>query len=424
MEVDLLLSYLVDGRVGDTLQALLEEEASFSGEAVIDLRLLMARWRSLEKAQMRRELTRADYLQEFSTIHVDVQHFVRSQLSEDPTEQRTAVTLQQLCEEFSTASTIQNTAGRLRAKNTLSRKIAKHLLELPSFDQLDLQHNAIICGVSRKIMLVPDYGDLTLLSQMLSFATGGYVKGCMVNALAELVHDQKLNIGDEVEVRRILDKLSEEADEPLQANIQRVQVALDYLLTGERKQTNKLTLALPLNTYEYDAIVGAVAKTLVESTTSGSSTITDIRATLNRLFNRMTFRGEPTIEQCQTQRWSKRVQAAILTHHLLVNVESYLQSQLSSTDYLSYQDLLLSLSRYIDSMLAGLFERTQFDEGSIRHLLGSDDFMQALQRNGERRFSTLTDTILLDMPEPERLQINRHLSAVVAHADALFSRNK
>jgi len=52
----------------------------------------------------------------------------------------------------------------------------------------------------------------------------------IVNALAELIYSGQLRFGDEEKIKSILTRIKTNGDLPLKKNIERVEVALDFLL--------------------------------------------------------------------------------------------------------------------------------------------------------------------------------------------------
>ena len=122
-------------------------------------------------------------------------------------------------------------------KNDIAKSISENIIQFPGVISgfLPTNSNGIICGLSKKIQAVPEFGDLDLLELLTGDIGSNFTKGCVTNAIAELVYSQKLQIGDDERIRKILNVLKQNSDVPLVKNIERVESALDYLISGKRK---------------------------------------------------------------------------------------------------------------------------------------------------------------------------------------------
>lgn len=95
--------------------------------------------------------------------------------------------------------------------------------------------------------------------------------------------------------------------------------------------------------------------------------------TLDRLFERATFRGEPSVGLCATQEWDYRLHGALQTFRLLQDYEPFVEAE--ARDSLQrYRELTAEVSRYCERMAAYLFEPAVGLAG-LRGFVGAPEFI-------------------------------------------------
>jgi len=96
----------------------------------------------------------------------------------------------------------------------------------------------------------------------------------------------------------------------------------------------------------------------------------------NRLFNRMTFRYEPTY-RCPGQNWGQRLHAALQTWKVLEDYQPFVEEHAKEHSQ-TYESLVREVYRYCDYMLAFLFESPE-GLNPLRSVVGNEEaFRQAL----------------------------------------------
>lgn len=126
----------------------------------------------------------------------------------------------------------ENISINLRWKNDIIRAIYEYFNEYPDLIP-DFRHTteqAIIAAIALRQKIVPNINELNTLKQISKNASSNFTKGHIVNALAEFVYSGQLRFGDETIIFETLNLLKTNADVPLQKNIERVKIALQYFL--------------------------------------------------------------------------------------------------------------------------------------------------------------------------------------------------
>jgi len=140
---------------------------------------------------------------------------------------------------------------------------------------------------------------------------------------------------------------------------------------------------------------------------------------LGNFFERMTFKGEPKIETCTSQRWTERVHSARLTYEALLIFEPYFVQDGTSLQKKVYQELLLNISKYIDRMILGLFEERKIELSEIDDLIGTQEFVIKFKENKERHFVLNDNGLTINMEAKYREPINRYLKKTLGSINKL-----
>jgi len=225
---------------GNTKQALKElqkgrEQLNFREK--IELDTISARFNSLSQNIHNNLISFEEGQRESSRINAGLLTFLNSKiLQEDSTIDDTLSQISKLGEDFNHLNQITNTASRLREKNQITRKICQYLIEEPHLQTqlLSTNNQGIISGLAFKIRTIPDVELLSILDKITSNAKSNFPKGNIVNAIAEIVYSGQMRMGDDVVITSILERLSIDADLPLKKNIERVEVALKYLIQNNK----------------------------------------------------------------------------------------------------------------------------------------------------------------------------------------------
>ena len=101
-----------------------------------------------------------------------------------------------------------------------------------------------------------------------------------------------------------------------------------------------------------------------------------LMGTLDRLFERDTFRGEPSVGLCPTQEWDYRLHAALQTHRLMQQHESFVEIE-ARPSWQAYKELTAEVGRYCQRMAAYLFEPA-VGLAELRMLVGTDEFVKLI----------------------------------------------
>ena len=114
--------------------------------------------------------------------------------------------------------------------------MAEKLITRPELIQeyKNTTNQAIICAISRKVKMIPDIDELSVLEANLPNATSTLTQGFIANALAELIYSGQLRLGDDHRLNAMLEFMKKDADQVLIKNVSFIQTALD-VVTGKIK---------------------------------------------------------------------------------------------------------------------------------------------------------------------------------------------
>lgn len=102
-------------------------------------------------------------------------------------------------------------------------------------------------------------------------------------------------------------------------------------------------------------------------------TVRGLIGTLDRLFERATFRGEPSVGLCPTQEWDYRLHGALQTLRLMQHYESFVEAE-AHPAWERYRELVREVSRYCERMAAYLFD-PPVGLSELRRFVGTDEFI-------------------------------------------------
>ena len=142
---------------------------------------------------------------------------------------------------------------------------------------------------------------------------------------------------------------------------------------------------------------------------------------LDNLFERMTFRGEPKIEMCKSQRWTDRVHTARLTYEALFLFQPLFEQNGTAEQRKIYRELLLNISKYIDEMVSGLFEQRKVELTEVDHLLGTPAFVTRFKENQEKRFPISATGETSEIDPAIATPINKYLKRVITSSKKLLN---
>ena len=239
MEIKQLERLISEGHIDQAISYLLRFSENFHTELNKDILHTSARYNYLWRDKANGIVSVQDYKLELNSIISGLLEITASIHEIDPKYLKKADSLsrireeiEKLAEEFEGCENIKSAPTRLRMKNHLSRKISEKLMQMPSLiDALKSSNKeGIICGISDKIKQVPDNDDLDILEEIAKRTTKAFTKGKIVNALAEILYSGQIRIGDDERMSELLDFLRNEANVPLEKNIERVRAALHFMM--------------------------------------------------------------------------------------------------------------------------------------------------------------------------------------------------
>lgn len=222
-------------RLGETDKALKESykiRSSFHFKRKIEMDTIAARFNSLQRDIHGNLINREDGQIELTKINTSLLTLLNKELNGDLEEEDYLKIILELGEKYNESKTIKNNPSRVREKNHITRKICQLLIEHPALtDQIkDSENQGLIAGIAYKTGIIPNIEDLDLLALIAQNSSGNYSKGNIVNALGGLVYSGQLRLGDDQNIKTILNNMKTNADAPLSKNIERVEIALDFLL--------------------------------------------------------------------------------------------------------------------------------------------------------------------------------------------------
>jgi hypothetical protein len=159
-----------------------------------------------------------------------------------------------------------------------------------------------------------------------------------------------------------------------------------------------------------DDRVRSAAITLNEARANQTLTIGTLIATLDRLFDRATFRGEPSVGLCPTQEWDYRLHAALQTLRLMQHYEPFVETE-SLPAWKRYRELVTEVSRYSERMAAHLFAPPPVGLAEMRGFVGTSEFINRIHEK-KKWFEGGVD------PETRR-KIDPHLTNAIRQMEEL-----
>lgn len=241
MNKEELKNLVAKGKLEDAINLLVEISNQFLLYFNEDIILLSSRFNTIKSEKIKGIIRSEDYSIESNSITNSILKIISliDELDISKIKKKSdSIILKEIDElnsEFDETNKIQSATSRLRMKNSIAKSIGEKFVQYPEVFKkyLPTDSNGIICGLCMKIQSVPEFGDLDPLELVAKGVLSNFVKGCITNTVAELVYSQKLQIGDDERIKKILNNLKENADIPLAKNIDRVEAALNYLITGK-----------------------------------------------------------------------------------------------------------------------------------------------------------------------------------------------
>jgi SEFIR domain len=126
-----------------------------------------------------------------------------------------------------------------------------------------------------------------------------------------------------------------------------------------------------------DDRVRKAAIALDQARKAKSLTMRTLIQTLDRLFERDTFRREPSVGMCATQEWDYRLHGAVQTLRLLEQYEPFVGAEARDL-WPRYRELTTEVSRYCQRMAAYLFEPA-VGLSELRTFIGTDEFINRIR---------------------------------------------
>lgn len=235
MDQNKIADLIREGRIDAALKLLEELRPQVDSAHKIEIDLITARFNTSQKDLMLNQISYEEGSRETARItHALLQLLNKIYTKQDeklPTKESAKAIVEGLGAAFIFANE-SNPALKLREKNEIVRLIYPFFIDYPGLVQelVDTDRQAIICAIAHKMKLAPNIEELKTLQRIAPNATSDFTKGHIVNALAEFVYSGQLRFGDDTIIFETLNLLKIEADIPLQKNIERVEIALQYFL--------------------------------------------------------------------------------------------------------------------------------------------------------------------------------------------------
>lgn len=232
MDTESIIYLISQGQIAKAISGLRKKRQSFSMTKKIEIDLISSRFKSLHEHRNRNLISYEEGERELGKITLSLLNLLNTEPKGNKTTTTILEEIEELKQEWNAAGNIKNNASRVREKNQVARKIMELLIQDPTniSDLLDTNNEGIISGIALKTKVVPDIEDIEILEQLSQKCIKNFSKGMIVNALAELIYSGQLRIGDEEKIENILTRIKTNCDLPLKKNIERVEVALDFLL--------------------------------------------------------------------------------------------------------------------------------------------------------------------------------------------------
>jgi hypothetical protein len=131
-----------------------------------------------------------------------------------------------------------------------------------------------------------------------------------------------------------------------------------------------------------DDKVRSAAIALNQARADKSLTMRTLIGTLDGLFDRNTFRREPSVGLCVTKEWDIRLHSALQTLRLLDDYAPFVKTE-ARRSWELYRELTAEVSRYGERMAAFLFDPPVGLAG-LRNLVGTEGFIHAIEKHTKR----------------------------------------
>jgi len=238
MEIQQFKKLLSDGQIDLVINGLISFSEKFHTEFNKVIYQTSTRYKCLINDENKGIVNRQDYTIERNSLTSALLEIINSIEKLDPKYLKTVASpeqikfeIEKLAEDFDECQKIKSVSLRLRRKNNFSRQICEKFIQMPflinEFKQSS--KDGIICGIADKIKLLPDIDDLEVLEEISKNTNKNFTKGTIVNAIAEVLY-LGIGIGDDLRIDELLDLLDDNVDVPLGKNIERVRVALHYVI--------------------------------------------------------------------------------------------------------------------------------------------------------------------------------------------------
>jgi hypothetical protein len=158
-----------------------------------------------------------------------------------------------------------------------------------------------------------------------------------------------------------------------------------------------------------DDRVRSAAIALNQARANQTLTMETLIGSLDRLFDRATFRGEPSVGLCPTQEWDYRLHGALQTLRLMQHYEPFVETE-SRPAWKRYRELAAEVSRYGERMAAYLFA-PPVGLAELRGFVGTSEFINRIHEK-KKWFEGGVD------PETCR-QIDPHLKNAIGQMEEL-----
>lgn len=238
MDTERLRQLISKGNLAEALNILVKFSQDYISGYNTEIFLISSRFHSIQTDRNKGTISQKDFSLEMNQITLaalEITHLLDSidqEKLEKHSYQKDLENIPSLINKFNEASKISSANSRLRTKNSIAIKLGEMILRTPELSSHLIKHpeNALICGLCRKIQVAPDYGDISSLHSVYKNAKGNFTKGNMVNAMAEIIYQSKVEMNDDGLIKEMLLALDSDADLPLKKNIERVSAALGFLL--------------------------------------------------------------------------------------------------------------------------------------------------------------------------------------------------
>jgi hypothetical protein len=161
------------------------------------------------------------------------------------------------------------------------------------------------------------------------------------------------------------------------------------LKTRPRRKGKALTFEEPPPTEVADEVISpdefiddrirVAATRMNQARAEKSLTMKSLVSTLDRLFERDTFRWEPSIAVCVTKEWDYRLHSALQTLRFMEDYEPFVETE-APAFLPRYRELTAQISRYALRMAAYLFDPS-VGVSELRRFIGTEEFTPRVRPN-------------------------------------------